>query len=87
MDILLNKPVAPNLKKLNEYLEKINHCGIFTNFGPLHEQLKYRLEEYLGTNNLLLVTNGTIALQVAYKALNVKMQFALLLVLLQRHRL
>lgn len=70
MTILLNKPVVPDLKKLTNYLEKVNESGWYTNFGPLHQQLTERLEDYLGVNNLLLVSNGTLALQVAYKALN-----------------
>lgn len=72
MRILLNKPVAPCLKTLGRYLEQVNLSGWYTNFGPLHEKLTYRLEEYLGVENLLLVSNGTLALQVAYKALDIQ---------------
>jgi dTDP-4-amino-4,6-dideoxygalactose transaminase len=71
MTINLNKPIKPNLKRLTKYLEQVNESGWYTNFGPLHQQLTKRLEEYLGVNNLLLVSNGTLALQVAYKALNI----------------
>lgn len=69
--IFLNKPVAPNLVKLNSYLEKVNESGWYTNFGPMHQELTERLEDYLGVKNLLLVSNGTLAIQVAAKALNV----------------
>ncbi|MEL4388118.1 DegT/DnrJ/EryC1/StrS aminotransferase family protein [Shewanella xiamenensis] len=69
--ILLNKPVAPNLIKLNNYLEKVNESGWYTNFGPMHQALTERLEDYLGVKNLLLVSNGTLAIQVAAKALNI----------------
>ena len=71
MAINLNQPVKPDIKKLTKYLEQVNDSGWYTNFGPLHQQLTKRLEEYLGVKNLLLVSNGTLALQVAYKALNV----------------
>jgi len=70
--IQLNQPIKPNLEKLTEYLGKVNDSGWYTNFGPLHQQLTKRLETYLGVENLLLVSNGTLALQVAYKTLNVK---------------
>lgn len=70
--IELNKPIAPNISKLTEYLDQVNSCGWYTNFGPLHQLLTSRLEEYLGVKNLLLVSNGTLALQVAYKTLNVQ---------------
>ena len=69
--IALNKPLSPDLEKLNKYLEKVNTSGWYTNFGPLHEQLTKRLEEYLGVKNLLLVSNGTLAIQVACKALKI----------------
>lgn len=72
MKINLNQPIKPNIKKLTQYLEEVNDRGWYTNFGPLHQQLTKRLERYLGVNNLLLVSNGTLALQVAYKTLNVK---------------
>jgi dTDP-4-amino-4,6-dideoxygalactose transaminase len=67
--IALNSPLKPNLKKLQVYLEKINDNGWYTNFGPMHNELTLRLEDYLGVKNLLLVNNGTTALQVAGKTL------------------
>eukprot|EP00492_Amphilonche_elongata_P002575 TRINITY_DN2834_c0_g1_i1.p1 TRINITY_DN2834_c0_g1~~TRINITY_DN2834_c0_g1_i1.p1 ORF type:complete len:93 (-),score=0.41 TRINITY_DN2834_c0_g1_i1:118-396(-) len=72
MKIALNKPLEPNLEKLATYLGKVNQRGWYTNFGPLHEELTRRLESYLGVKNLLLVSNGTLAIQVACKVLNVK---------------
>lgn len=69
--IALNAPLKPNLKKVIAYLEQVNENGWYTNFGPLHELLTKRLEDYLGVNNLLLVSNGTLAIQVACKALNI----------------
>lgn len=69
--IVLNKPLTPDLTKLTAYLAQVNESGWYTNFGPLHEQLTKRLEDYLGVQNLLLVSNGTLAIQVACKALNI----------------
>ncbi|MBH0057942.1 DegT/DnrJ/EryC1/StrS family aminotransferase [Pseudoalteromonas sp. SWXJZ94C] len=69
--IALNKPLTPDLVKLTSYLAQVNESGWYTNFGPLHEQLTKRLEAYLGVENLLLVSNGTLAIQVACKALNI----------------
>lgn len=70
--IALNSPLKPDLKKLLPYLEQINKRGWFTNFGPLHHELTEKLELYLGVRNLLLVSNGTVALQLAGRALNVE---------------
>lgn len=69
--IALNKPLTPDLTKLTAYLAQVNESGWYSNFGPLHEQLTKRLEAYLGVENLLLVSNGTLAIQVACKALNI----------------
>jgi dTDP-4-amino-4,6-dideoxygalactose transaminase len=69
--IALNSPIKPDLKKLHAYLAKVNESGWFTNFGPLHNELTERLEDYLGVKNLLLVSNGTVALQLAGRALDV----------------
>lgn len=71
MEICLNKPLTPDLTRLTEHLAQVNSSGWYTNFGPLHQQLTAHLEEYLGVKNLLLVSNGTLALQVAYKALGI----------------
>lgn len=72
MTIKLNSPLAPDLTKLSKYLSQVNDSGWYTNFGPLHQQLTQRLEEFLGVENLLLVSNGTFALQVAAKVLQVE---------------
>jgi len=69
--IALNKPLTPDLTKLSQYLAQVNESGWYTNFGPLHQLLTERLEQYLGVKNLLLVSNGTLAIQVACKALNI----------------
>ncbi|MFC6684538.1 DegT/DnrJ/EryC1/StrS family aminotransferase [Marinobacter koreensis] len=43
-----------------------------TNDGPLVRELTRRLEDYLGVTNLLLVANGTLAIQLALATLGVK---------------
>lgn len=72
MLIPVNKPFVPNQKKLFDKLSKIHNNEWFTNFGPFHEELVNRLEDYLGIRNLLLVSNGTLALQISYRALGIK---------------
>lgn len=64
----------PHLPEKSRYLGYISRCYEsckLTNNGPLVQELKARLEDYLGVQNLLLVANGTLALQIAYKALGV----------------
>ncbi len=44
----------------------------FTNNGPLLRQLETDLQQYLGSSRPAVVSNGTIALQIAIKALELK---------------
>ncbi len=70
--IPVNKPYLPSFDKYTKYIERAYERSWLTNNGPLVRELKERLEEYLGVKNLLLVANGTIAMQIAYKALSLK---------------
>ena len=69
--IPVTKPFLPNREKLDEYIDGIYERNWLTNNGPLVQELTGRLEEYLGVENLLLISNGTLALQIAYRALDV----------------
>lgn len=69
--IPVTKPYLPNREKLNRYIDGIYERQWLTNNGQLVQELTHRLEEYLGVENLLLVSNGTLALQIAYRALDV----------------
>lgn len=69
--IPVTKPYLPNREKLNEYIDGIYERNWLTNNGPLLQELTGRLEKYLGVEHLLLVSNGTLALQVAYHALGI----------------
>lgn len=70
--INVTKTYLPELKKYEAYLEKIFKLGFVTNNGPLVKELQNRLEKYLGVKHILLVANGTMALQIAYKLLDIK---------------
>ncbi|OHY79847.1 DegT/DnrJ/EryC1/StrS aminotransferase family protein [Marinobacter sp. AC-23] len=69
--IPVTKPYLPSRDKLNQYIDGIYERNWLTNNGPLLQELTRRLEDYLGVENLLLVSNGTLALQIAYHALGV----------------
>ena len=70
--IPVNKPYLPAFGKYTKYLERVYDKAWLTNNGPLVQELKIRLEEYLGVKNLLPVANGTLAMQLAYKVFNLK---------------
>ncbi|KKA44105.1 DegT/DnrJ/EryC1/StrS aminotransferase family protein [Salinivibrio sp. KP-1] len=69
--IPVTKPYLPDRDKLKRYIDGIYERNWLTNNGPLVQDLTQRLEDYLDVENLLLVSNGTLALQVAYRALGV----------------
>jgi dTDP-4-amino-4,6-dideoxygalactose transaminase len=68
----VTKTFVPNKSKYKEYVDEILESGWFTNNGKFVQQLENRLKEYLGVKNVVLVSNGTLALQIAYRALEIK---------------
>src|SRR5690554_399320 len=70
--ILVTKPFLPPQEEYQHYLNKIWQSGWLTNMGPLSKELEKHLSEFLRMENILFVTNGTIALQMAIKALELK---------------
>jgi dTDP-4-amino-4,6-dideoxygalactose transaminase len=72
--INVTKTHLPDRERLDRYIDRIYESNWLTNNGQLVRELTARLSEYLGVENLLLVSNGTLALQIAYKALGVTKQ-------------
>jgi len=70
--ILVTKPFLPPKESYEAYLGQIWGSRWLTNMGPLATELEVKLAQHLNVNNLLFVTNGTIALQMAIKALDLK---------------
>ena len=70
--IPVTKPFLPPREEYNQYLDGIWERNWLTNNGPLVNELELRLKEYLKLDHLLFVSNGTIALQLAIKALDLK---------------
>jgi len=68
----VTKSYLPDIKKYKSYIDRIFETNWVTNHGAVARELDTRLKEYLGVRNLLLVANGTLALQIAYKALGLK---------------
>jgi dTDP-4-amino-4,6-dideoxygalactose transaminase len=70
--INVSRPFIPPLTEYQELLEGIWERGWLTNNGPLVNELELKLKEFLSVNHLLFLSNGTIALQIAIKALDLK---------------
>jgi dTDP-4-amino-4,6-dideoxygalactose transaminase len=62
----------PPIDDYVDYLRKIWENGWLTNNGKLSKELNEKLCEYLGVTHLSLLANGTLALQLAIKALELK---------------
>src|SRR5690554_4480924 len=68
--IPITKPFLPPKEEYEKYLKDIWERNWLTNNGPLTQELEKKVKAHLKVKELLFVTNGTIALQMAIKALN-----------------
>jgi len=70
--IPVTKPFLPPLDSYQSYVADIFKRQWLTNMGPLASDLEMKLKKHLSVNHLLFVTNGTVALQMAIKALDIR---------------
>lgn len=70
--INVTKSVLPPLEEYVGHLEKIWQRGHLTNNGPCLQELEKALAREFGVKHVLLVSNATLALQLAIKALGLK---------------
>lgn len=69
--VYVTRPYMPPKDELFSYFSKIYENKILTNQGPLVCELEAELKRFLNVSYLHYVTNGTIALQLALKALDI----------------
>ena len=67
--INVTKTFLPPLEEYTKYLQKIWQSGQVTNRGALVHELEQKLKNYIEVKHLVYVANGTLALQIAIKAL------------------
>ncbi len=70
--IPITRPFLPPQDEYNKYIDGIWKRQWLTNMGPLSSELEIKLKEHLKVKHLLFVTNGTVALQMAIKALDLQ---------------
>ena len=70
--IFVTKPFLPKLDIYQKYVAEIWAREYLTNNGVLVQELEAKLSEYLDTPKLLYTSNGTISLQIALNALDLK---------------
>jgi dTDP-4-amino-4,6-dideoxygalactose transaminase len=67
--INVTKTFLPAQEEYQAILKKAWDTGWMTNRGVLVKELENKLQTYLGTSNIIAMTNGTLPLQIAIKAL------------------
>ncbi|HEY5583475.1 MAG TPA: DegT/DnrJ/EryC1/StrS family aminotransferase [Ruminiclostridium sp.] len=67
--IFVTKPLLPDIDELHKMLELIWESNQLSNNGAMVKQLERELSGYLGLDQLSVFSNGTVALQIACKAL------------------
>ena len=70
--INVTKTFLPDKEKYKKYIDEIYKNGWITNNGPMVQELEKRLAKYLKVKNVVLVSNGTAALEIAYRTLEIE---------------
>jgi dTDP-4-amino-4,6-dideoxygalactose transaminase len=72
MSIALMQPKLPNYEDLAPYLKKIDESRMYSNFGPLNEELISRLADYFGVeeSHVNTVSNATQGITGALQVLS-----------------
>ena len=71
-NIYVTMPTLAPLEEVNELMKGIWTSGIMTHNGPLVQRFEKECAEYLGVQQMVSCTNGTIGLQMAIRALQLK---------------
>ena len=69
--IFVTKSFLPPISEFNKYLDRIWKSSYLTNQGPLLKEFEKKVKNYLKVENFHFVTNGTIALQIALRSLDI----------------
>lgn len=70
--IYVTQPSLPPLEEFSKLLKDVWESKILTHNGPLLQRFEQELCNKLSINNFVAVTNGTLAIQMAIKALELK---------------
>jgi len=70
--IFVAQPFLPPLKEYIEYLNEIWDSKQITNDGIFLKEFENQLSQFTNIKNVICISNGTLALQIAIKALNLR---------------
>ncbi len=71
-NVYVTMPTLAPLSEVQQLLEQVWSSGIMTHNGPLVQRFEREVACYLGSPQMVACTNGTLALQVAVKALGLR---------------
>lgn len=66
----VGRPNIGNATRFHELISEVIERRWLTNNGPLVQQLEQRIAEWLGVKHCVATCNGTVALEIAIRALN-----------------
>lgn len=70
--IYVTQPTLAPLEEFREYLDQIWRTGVMTHNGPLMQRLERELCEYLHVRDTVCLANGTLAMQLAIRAFDLR---------------
>ena len=70
MKINVTRSSMPSFEEYCEEIKDLWESHWLTNMGAKHKQLEANLKEYLNTQNVILYTNGHLALENIITAMN-----------------
>lgn len=70
--INVTRTFLPPIEEYNQYVQEIWDRAWLTNQGPLLQSFEAKIQDYLGVDDFHFVGNGTIALQIALQALDIR---------------
>jgi dTDP-4-amino-4,6-dideoxygalactose transaminase len=68
----VGRPNIGNREEFIKYVDDIFERRWLTNDGPLVQELEHRIADYLGVKHCVAVCNGTVALEIAIRALGLE---------------
>ena len=71
-NIYVTMPTLAPLEEVDAYLQQVWESGVMTHNGPLLRKFEHDVAEWHGMQHHTVVVNGTIALQLAIRALGLK---------------
>ena len=70
--ILVTRSSMPMLEEYVDEISSMWNSHWLTNMGPKHKELQLKLCDYLGVENIDLLTNGHMALELTLQAMNLQ---------------